>query len=278
MPVLADSMSPEMETAFEANGGGDAPAKARRRGDVVLRESGPWTPSVHALLRHFETVGFTGAPRALGIADDGRELLSYLPGESPAPQAWRDEACGPLGRLIRESHDAAASFGLPDDVVWQPPGSLDFPGPDLVIAHGDLGPWNIVAVDGIPTGLIDWEFAGPMDATWSLAEAVWLNAHLHDDDVAERVGLPGAAQRAGQARLILDGYGLPHERRVGFVEKMVDWAVLSARDEAIRAGVTPETSTAVDDRGYPFLWGITWRVRSAAWMLANRSLLERAIG
>ena len=36
-----------------------------RVGDTVRRNAGPWTPSVHALLRHLEYVGFTGAPRAL---------------------------------------------------------------------------------------------------------------------------------------------------------------------------------------------------------------------
>ncbi|BCJ57962.1 hypothetical protein Jiend_13840 [Micromonospora endophytica] len=33
-----------------------------RVGDTVRRNVGPWTPSVHALLRHLEYVGFTGAP------------------------------------------------------------------------------------------------------------------------------------------------------------------------------------------------------------------------
>jgi len=30
-----------------------------------------------------------------------------------------------------------------------------------VIGHCDVAPWNIVARDGPPAGLIDWEFAGP---------------------------------------------------------------------------------------------------------------------
>ena len=40
-----------------------------RVGDTVRRNVGPWTPAVHALLRHLEYVGFTGAPRVLGIDD-----------------------------------------------------------------------------------------------------------------------------------------------------------------------------------------------------------------
>jgi len=38
----------------------------RRRGDLVIRDAGPWTPAVHALLRHLEDVGFSAAPRLVG--------------------------------------------------------------------------------------------------------------------------------------------------------------------------------------------------------------------
>jgi hypothetical protein len=40
---------------------------------------------VHALLRHLEAVGFDGAPRLLGIDAQGREVLTYLPGEVIIP-------------------------------------------------------------------------------------------------------------------------------------------------------------------------------------------------
>ena len=42
--------------------GGDLNVVARI-GDTVRRPTGPWSPAVHALLRHFERVGFEGAPR-----------------------------------------------------------------------------------------------------------------------------------------------------------------------------------------------------------------------
>ena len=46
-------------------------------GDVVHKQASPWTPTVHALLRHLEDAGFDGAPRALGFDDQGREMLTY---------------------------------------------------------------------------------------------------------------------------------------------------------------------------------------------------------
>jgi hypothetical protein len=51
-------------------------------GDTVRRPVGPWSFAVHALLRHFEAVGFDGAPRFLGIDDEGREILSYVEGDA----------------------------------------------------------------------------------------------------------------------------------------------------------------------------------------------------
>jgi aminoglycoside phosphotransferase (APT) family kinase protein len=50
-------------------------------------------------------------------------------------------------------------------------------------------PWNIVARDGMPVALIDWEFAGPVDPLVELAQAAWLNAKLHDDLVAQIAGI-----------------------------------------------------------------------------------------
>jgi hypothetical protein len=41
-----------------------------RQGDVVIRDTGPWTPAVHALLRHLEEAGFAGAPRLVGTGLD----------------------------------------------------------------------------------------------------------------------------------------------------------------------------------------------------------------
>ena len=47
-----------------------------RVGDTVRRTAGHWTPAVHALLDHLESVGFDAAPRALGTDEQGREVLS----------------------------------------------------------------------------------------------------------------------------------------------------------------------------------------------------------
>jgi len=37
---------------------------------------------VHAVLRHLERAGFDGAPRVLGFDDRGREVLTFLDGNT----------------------------------------------------------------------------------------------------------------------------------------------------------------------------------------------------
>jgi Ser/Thr protein kinase RdoA (MazF antagonist) len=244
-----------------------------RAGDVTLRPAAPWTTAVHALLRHLEAIGFTGAPRVMGsgVDPDGRETLEFLPGDAAAGRVWSDEGIAELGRLLRRLHEATASFRPPPHAVWQA-SFLREDDPDAIVGHGDAAPWNVVARHGHPVALIDWELAGPVDRLREVAHTGWLNARLFDDDVAERDGLPPAAQRARQLRLFADGYGLPARDRADLVTRLIDVAILSCAADAIEAGITPESTG-----GDWLVWGVAWRARSAAWLVRHRDLLERAL-
>ena len=90
-------------------------------GDTVRRVPGPWSPAVHALLRHLEAVGFDGAPRFLGIDERGREVLSFVDGGTLRPDipGWSEELLSGVGRLLRRYHDAVADFVPPADAAWQ---------------------------------------------------------------------------------------------------------------------------------------------------------------
>jgi hypothetical protein len=265
-------MSREDTQEIALTGGGRT--AVTREGNVVFREAGPWTPSVHALLRHLENVGFAAAPKVIGGGFDarGREAVAYIDGSFVHPHAWRDEGLVDIGRLLRALHDATAEFQPPEIAVWR-----TWCGRDLnasgrrVFGHCDLGPWNIVARQGRPIAFIDWEVAGPVDPLVEFAQACWLNVQLHDDDVAERQGLPSAATRARQMRLMANSYGLDASERALLVDTMIAYAVHDAADQAIQVPVTPDTTDATA------LWGLAWRARAAAWMLRNRPLLERAL-
>src|SRR5690349_11720666 len=102
-----------------------------RVGDTVRRPTGPWSRTVHAFLDHLGRVGFGGAPRVLGIDEQGREILTYLDGdvfhdpnwEPGGPNLWPHElrsldTLAASGALLRELHEASAGF-VPDEPVWR---------------------------------------------------------------------------------------------------------------------------------------------------------------
>ena len=250
------------------------PSRVFRRGDTVLRPAGPWTPVVHALLRHLERTGFAGAPRVVGDGYDeqGREVVTFIEGKFVHPHAWSDDQIWHAGRLLRSLHDATAGFRPPPDAVWYPwPFRAGFGEPGTVISHCDAGPWHFAVRDGLPSALIDWDTAGPTDRLDEIAATAWWNAQLHDDDIAERHALPPAAARAAQLRYFLDGYRLMAAERDGLVTRMIEYAIRDGAAEAAKAQVTPDSADPAP------LWALAWRSRSAAWMIRHRVLLEDAI-
>ncbi|MDQ3855142.1 MAG: phosphotransferase, partial [Chloroflexota bacterium] len=179
---------------------------AVRIGDTVRRGTGPWTPAVHALLRHLERAGFEGAPRVLGIDDQWREVLTYVPGETdPNPRVsfGGDEALAGVARLLRRYHDAVASFEPPLDAAWRP--SADASPGDELICHNDIAPYNTIVSEGRPVAFIDWDLAAPGTRKWDLAHALWRFVPLYED-----WGSPEAQGR--RLRLFCDAYGLGERR------------------------------------------------------------------
>jgi Phosphotransferase enzyme family len=243
-----------------------------RRGDTVLRETGPWTPTVHSLFRHLEQVGFEGVPRLVGIGFDeqGREILTYVEGEVINPAPWADHGIAGLGRLLRQLHDATASYRPPENAIWRPWFGRQVGTPDI-IGHCDAAPWNIISRQGQPVALIDWEVAGPVNRLTELAMAAWNNVQLYDDDVAAMNGLPDAATRIRQVRILAEAYGLAAADRHRLAYRMIEFVAQSAANEVIEQGITPHTNHA------PRLWEIAWQTRSLAWLIRNRPALEGAL-
>lgn len=258
-------------TEIPLTGGGRT--KVSRRGNIVLRTSAPWTESVHAILRHLEQKGFTGAPRIVeqGFDEQGRELLTYIDGDFVHPAPWRDEAIIAVGQMLKNLHAAMRDFIPPNNATWRPWFGRSLRGSHMIYGHGDFAPWNLVCRNGLPIAAIDWENAGPVDSLVELAHVAWLNVQLVDRDVADRVGLPSVEKRAAQLRLLIDAYELPRALRPELVQTIIDIATLDAADQAIEGNITMETTDPTQ------LWGLAWRTRSAAWMIHHREILERAI-
>jgi len=175
----------------------------------VHRETGPWTPAVHALLRHLEHAGFDGAPRIVGFDDVGREVLTYVEGEPASlhfPPALRHEhGIKALGRLIRRFHDAVATFVPASDAVYRI-GARPL-GPGEIVCHGDLGYWNTIWRGDDVVGLIDWDTAEPAPPLRDVAVAAMTCVPMHGDEWALRVGFLSPLDRRGRLAALCAGYG-----------------------------------------------------------------------
>lgn len=178
-------------------------------GDTVRRTTGTWTPRVHALLRHLENVGFDGAPRVLGIDEEGREILSFIGGDATAsgtPVGFHSpEALTGAATLLRRFHDATASFVADHLDGWQ--FQVDAPRTGPVICHNEIGPYNSIYRDGRPIAFLDWDFAAPAPREWDIAYALWRFVPLYDDKTCANFGWP-VEPRGPRIAMFLKAYGL----------------------------------------------------------------------
>lgn len=160
-----------------------------RVGDTVRRPTGPHSSFVHDLLRYLEFVGFGGAPRLLGIDEQGREILTFVEGEVPhdhGSYAPSDARLTNAASMIRSFHEATA-------------GSILAAGHETV-AHNEIGPHNTVFVGDEPIAFIDWDDAAPGTRLFDLANAVWCFANIGEGGGPVR-------EQARLIRLMCDAYG-----------------------------------------------------------------------
>jgi hypothetical protein len=183
---------------------------AVRVGDTVRRSTGPWTPAVHALLAHLADKGFTGAPRSLGFDERGREVLTFLEGETiglrkPRP-AWvhAEDTLDQVARWMRACHQAVADFVPPPGAVWRGGGTWK---PGLLIVHNDASTFNAAWHRGTLTGFFDWDFAGPATPEWDLAFAAFSWVPLHSRHYVAAEGFTDFAGRPRRLRRFLRTYG-----------------------------------------------------------------------
>lgn len=241
--------------------GGNAGGAVRVE-DTVRRAAGPWTPSVHALLRHLEAAGFPGSPRALGFDEQGREVLSLLPGETVGtarpwpPWTHSDEALCQVARWLRHFHTAVADFIPPDNAIWREGGTWRL---GLIMGHNDAAPYNAAWANGHLVGFFDWDFAAPTTAEWDLAFTAFAWVPLHARHVVTAEGFTAFADRPRRLQLFLDTYGWdgPVDRFIDTVRRRVSASAVGIRRTAaagdpayqrmIEQGVDAALETAADE-------------------------------
>ena len=180
---------------------------ALRIGETIRKPSGPWTPTVQAMLRHLRDASLDSVPEPLGTDEEGRESMSFIPGTTAA-RPWPEylltlDGVADLADWLRGFHDAIADF-RPIDPVWR---SGPRPIMDGEIAlHGDLGPWNTVWDGDQLVGVIDWDLAEPGQPIDDVAFLALQLVPLRDDEYARRAGFVEEVPRAERLRVLCDTY------------------------------------------------------------------------
>lgn len=193
-----------------------------RSDETVFRPAGEWTPTIHRLLSHVRGQGFLGVPEPLGFDGEGRELVSFLPGDVsnyPLSEAAASvEALVSAAQLLRAYHDASASFMsiLQGNEVWMLPTRE----PAEVVCHGDYAPYNVVLQGNQAVAIIDFDTAHPAPRVWDIAYALYRWAPLTHPDNQD--GFGSEQEKFERARLFCDVYGLDKANRVGLIAIVIE--------------------------------------------------------
>ncbi|PSJ60405.1 phosphotransferase [Pseudaminobacter soli (ex Li et al. 2025)] len=209
--------------------GGRITSGVVRLGDTVRRPIRGDPTCAHGLLTHLEEQGFDGSPRLLGIDEQNREIMTYLPGDVPSDLGhFADFQLAAAGALLRRFHDATANFTEVRERNAE------------VMCHNDWAPTNAVFCDGVPYGMVDFDTIAPGLRLWDLGYSAftWLDLgnpdYTGDEQVrrlsvlADGYGLANcsAAQIAGYA--VARQTALAVSGRVQGKKEMVDWAASAA--------------------------------------------------
>ena len=189
-----------------------------KQGQTVVRQTGAWSPFVHALLGYLTAHGFTESPVLLE-ATPTHERLSFIAGEvgnDPLkPHMQSDGMVIEAAQLLRRFHDLTADFVIPPDAQFL----LPTQSPHEVICHNDFAPYNLVFQGEHIVGMIDFDAAAPGNRLWDIAYAVYRFAPLVTDAHCLAMGWQHVPDRQARLMLFCDAYGL--ENRVPLIETVI---------------------------------------------------------
>jgi hypothetical protein len=215
-----------------------------RIGDTVRRPLRPFSLTVQAYLAHLRDAGFAAAPLPFGVDEQGREVLSFVPGDVarwlPAAETAGEDVLVALARLIHALHEASAGWIPSPDAVWggtpANPGRLATGHTELV-SHRDYALGNVIFRAGLPAALIDFDLAMPTTRIYDIANALWYWAPLRDP--RDRSPALVNADIPHRVAVFADAYGMTAQQRAALVPLAVDMVRRYHEDSRASAELDP---------------------------------------
>jgi Phosphotransferase enzyme family len=180
-----------------------------RRGALVERPAPRNARALHAYLLALKEHGFDAAPTPVGLTADGREQLTFIPGDVALPPfpnwAMTKAALESVGSLLRRLHETSAAVAVDTHAEW--PWDLADPEGGTMLCHNDVCPDNVVFRDGRATALIDFDLAAPGRPLWDVAMTARYWVPMLDPGSAAPF-YPSGLDAPARLRILADSYGL----------------------------------------------------------------------
>ncbi|MGW9453250.1 aminoglycoside phosphotransferase family protein [Streptomyces sp. NPDC055632] len=245
-----------------------------RRRDLVERPAPRNARALHAHLLALKEHGFDAAPVPVGLTTDGREQLSFIPGDVALPPfsewAMTSAALESVGSLLRRLHETSAAVVVDTRAEWPP--DLADPEGGTMLCHNDVCPENVVFRDGRAAALIDFDLAAPGRALWDIAMTARYWVPMLDPESAAAL-YPPELDAAARLRILADGYGLSAGDRAelpGVIEQATE--VCRAFVARRVADGDPVYLRASAERGGGERWD-----RMQAWLVDHRKTFTAAL-
>lgn len=250
-----------------------------RVGDHVLRPTNPNTVTIHRLMAHMRGRGFAGVPGVVGVEADGRERLTFVPGDVPLPPypEWSltHDVLASTTELLRRFHDATVGFVAGDGAGESWSAEMADPlagGPDDVIGHNDVCPENVVYRNGVAVAILDLDFAAPGRRVYDVAAMARMCVPV---DGPEGAALSGRRHLDPFRRLavVAEAYPLDSAGRRELVEALAG--------QIARGGEFVRRRVAAGDQAFIAMWtsmgGAARFDRRWEWFASNRDRLLAAL-